>query len=184
MSSPFRPLGLARFWHFALLKWSPWDRWDSWWTSQHNSVVTSDEHGWPAAIFGVTHTLTRRNPYPQPGVRDTPNMGEGFTTTSISVYSRPFPVLLHYSFLLFQSLFFSVPFRCVRTIPSPHHTSVSVCLILSIFHIRIRSNPSEFQLRFILLPLLFGYNPYQPNPVVLRPLIVLCSVLTLLFRYV
>ena len=74
--------------------------------------------------------------------------------------------------------------------PSPYYTSVSVCLILSTFHIRIQSNPSKFRPRVILLLLLFGYNPYQPNPIAPRPLIVfcllfvLCSVLTLLFHYV
>ena len=91
---------------------------------------------------------------------------------SVSVRLRLFPSVPRPSTLFFPTiLFFSVPFRCIRTFPRPYYTSISVRLILSTFHIRIRSNLSEFQPRFILFPLLFGYNPYQPNPVALWPLV-------------
>ena len=40
------------------------------------------------------------------------------------------------------------------------------------------STSVSFDLAFILFPLLFGYNPYQPNPIAPRPLIVFCPLLS------
>ena len=91
---------------------------------------------------------------------------------SVSIRLRLFLSVPRPSTLFFPTiLFFSVPFRCVCNFPYPCYTSVSVRLILSTFHIRIRSDLSEFRPHFTLFPLLFGYNPYQPNPVAPRPLI-------------
>ena len=50
-------------------------------------------------------------------------------------------------------------------------------LILSVFHIRIRPVLVSSDLAFMLSLLLFGYNPYQPNPIVPRFLIIFCSLL-------
>ena len=98
---------------------------------------------------------------------------------TFSVHLRLFPSVPRPSTLFFLIiLFFSVLFCCVRTIPFLYHTSVFVHLILSTFHIRIRSDPSEFRPHFILFPLLFSYNPYQPNHVAPRPLIVFCLLLS------
>ena len=97
---------------------------------------------------------------------------------SVSVRLCLFPSVPRPSTLFFPTiLFFSVPFCCVHTFPRPYYTSVSVRLILSAFHIRIRPDLSEFRPCFILFLLLFGYNPYQPNPVTLRPFIVFCLLL-------
>ena len=90
---------------------------------------------------------------------------------SVSVRLRLFPSVLRPSITFFL---LSDPF-------SSHPLSV-LCfrhfrLILSAFHIRIRPVFSEFRPRFIVFPLLFGYNPYQPNPVAPRPLIVFCLLL-------
>ena len=91
---------------------------------------------------------------------------------SVSICSRLFSALLSHSFLLF----------CPS--PSPFVASVSVLcfrhfrLILSAFHIRIRPVLVSSDLAFILLLLLFGYNPYQPNPIAPRFLIVFCSLLS------
>ena len=49
------------------------------------------------------------------------------------------------------------------------------CLILSAFHIRIRPVLVSSDLAFMLSLLLFGYNPYQPNPI--APRFLLSSVL-------
>ena len=104
-------------------------------------------------------------------------------TFSVSVCSRPFSALPSHSFLLF----------CPS--PSPFVPSLSVFafrhfrLILSVFHIRIRPVLVSSDLAFMLSLLLFGYIPYQPNPIVPRFLIIFCSYCLmirspLLFRYV
>ena len=90
---------------------------------------------------------------------------------SVSVRLRLFLSILRPSITFFPTILsFSVPFRPIRV-------RVMFRLILSVFHIRIRLVFSEFRPRFILLPLLFGYNPYQPNPIIPRFLIIFCSLL-------
>ena len=74
--------------------------------------------------------------------------------------------------------YYSILLRPFLSHPSPYYTSVSIRLILSAFHIRIWPDLSELRPRFILFPLLFGYNPYQPNPIALRPFIVFCLLLS------
>ena len=81
---------------------------------------------------------------------------------SVPVRSPPFYYVLPYYSVLLRPL---LCFRFIRP-------------ILSAFHIRIRPVFSEFRPRFILLPLLFGYNPYQPNPIAPRSLIYFCSLLS------
>ena len=88
---------------------------------------------------------------------------------SISVRLRLFPSVLRPSITFFPTILsFSVPFSPIRVhvmFPSsPSHP-------FQAFHIRIRPVFSEFRPRFILLPLLFGYNPYQPNPIAPRSLL-------------
>ena len=102
---------------------------------------------------------------------------------SVSVCSRPFSALLSHSFLLsYPSPSLFVPSMSVLCF---HHFR----LILSAFHIRIRPVLVSSDLAFMQSLLLFGYNPYQPNPIV--PRFLLSSVLyclmihsSLLFRYV
>ena len=85
---------------------------------------------------------------------------------SVSVCSRLFSALLSYSCLLF----------CPS--PSPFVPSVSVlCFRLSVSSFQLSTLGSDpflvsSNLAFILLLLLFGYNPYQPNPIAPRFLIV------------
>ena len=99
---------------------------------------------------------------------------------SVPVRSPPFyPVPSYYSVLL----------RPFLLHPYPYYVSV---LSVSFFQLStLGSGPFSVSsdLAFILLLLLFGYNPYQPNPIAPRFLIV--SVLyclmvraSLLFRYV
>ena len=94
---------------------------------------------------------------------------------SISIHLRPFPSVLRPSITFFPTILpFSVPF--VASVPV-----LCFCLfrlILSAFHIRIRPGSVSSDLAFILFLLLFGYNPYQPNPIALRFLIVFCSLLS------
>ena len=85
------------------------------------------------------------------------------------------PILSYYSVLL-RPLLSMFAFRHFR-------------LILSVFHIRIRPVLVSSDLAFMLSLLLFGCNPYQPNPIVPRFLIIFCSYClmihsSLLFRYV
>ena len=85
---------------------------------------------------------------------------------TFSVRLRLFSALLLCSFLLFcpspSLLIASVSVLCFRLFR----------LILSAFHIRIRPVSVSSDLAFILFLLPFGYNPYQPNPITPRFLIV------------
>ena len=91
---------------------------------------------------------------------------------SVSVCSCLFSALLLCSFLLFCPS--PSPSYCIRVrIMFP-----SIRLILSAFHIRIRPVSVSSDLAFMLFLLLFGYNPYQPNPIAPRFLIVFCPLLS------
>ena len=87
---------------------------------------------------------------------------------SVPVRSPPFYHILSYYLILLRPL---------SSHPCPCYVSVISVSSFSAFHIRIRPVFSEFRPRFIVFPLLFGYNPYQPNPIAPRFLIIFCSLL-------
>ena len=99
---------------------------------------------------------------------------------SVPVRSPPFyHILSYYSVLLCPLL--SHPYPC----------SLSVISVSSFQPSTLGSDPFlvSSDLAFMLFLLLFGYNPYQPNPIVPRFLIIFCSYClmirsSLLFRYV
>ena len=78
---------------------------------------------------------------------------------SVPVCSRLF------SALLFYSSYYSVLLRPLLSHPCPYY--VSVPSVLSFQPSTLGFDPSSVSsdLAFILFPLLFGYNPYQPNPI-------------------
>ena len=87
---------------------------------------------------------------------------------SVSICSHPFSALLLCSSLLF------CPSPSLLPHPCPYYVSV---LSVSSFQLStLGSDPFSVisDLAFILLPLLFGCNPYQPNPIAPRSLIVFC----------
>ena len=99
---------------------------------------------------------------------------------SVPVHSPPFYYVLPYYCILLRPLL---------SHPCPCYVSVISISSFSAFHIRIRPVLVSSDLAFILFILLFGYNPYQPNPIVPRFLIIFCSYClmirsSLLFRYV
>ena len=99
---------------------------------------------------------------------------------SVPVRSPPFYYVPSYYSVLLHPLLLH---------PCPYYVSV---LSVSSFQLStLGSDPFSVSsdLTFILLLLLFGYNPYQPNPIVPRFLIIFCSYClmihsSLLFRYV
>ena len=99
---------------------------------------------------------------------------------SVPVCSPSFyPILPYYSVLLHPLL----------SHPCPYY--VSVLPVPSFQLSTLGSDPFlvSSDLAFMLSLLLFGYNPYQPNPIVPRFLIIFCSYClmirsSLLFRYV
>ena len=99
---------------------------------------------------------------------------------SVPVCSPPFYYVLPY---------YSILLRPFSSHPCPCYVSVISVSSFSAFHIRIRPVLVSSDLAFMLSLLLFGYNPYQPNPIVPRFLIIFCSYClmihsSLLFRYV
>ena len=84
---------------------------------------------------------------------------------SVPVCSPPFyPILPYYSVVL----------RPLLSHPCPYYVSVP-----SFQPSTLGSDPFSVSsdLAFILFPLLFSYNPYQPNPIAPRSLIVFCLLL-------
>ena len=95
---------------------------------------------------------------------------------SISVRLCLFPSVLRPSIMFLPAILsFSVPFLLH---PCPYYVSV---LSVSSFQLSTLGSdlfPVSSDLAFILFLLLFGYNPYQPNPIAPRFLIVFCSLLS------
>ena len=91
---------------------------------------------------------------------------------SVSVCSRPFSAL------------YSVPsYYSVYLCPLLLHLCPYCVSVLSVSSFQLSTLGSDpflvsSDLAFILLPLLFGYNPYQPNPIAPRFLIVFCPLLS------
>ena len=98
---------------------------------------------------------------------------------SVPVCSPPFYHILSY---------YSVLLRPLLSHPCP--CSLSVISVSSFQSSTLGSDPLvSSDLAFMLSLLLFGYNPFQPNPIVPRFLIIFCSYCLmisspLLFRYV
>ena len=89
--------------------------------------------------------------------------------STIPICSPPsYSILFYYSVLL----------RPLLLHPCPYY--VSVLSVLSFQPSTLGSDPSSVSsdLAFILFLLLFGYNPYQPNPIAPRSLIVFCLLLS------
>ena len=95
---------------------------------------------------------------------------------TFSVRLRPFPSVLRPSMMFLPAILsFSIPFLLH---PCPYYVSV---LSVSSFQLStLGSDPFSVSsdLAFILFLLLFSYNPYQPNPIAPRFLIVFCSLLS------
>ena len=95
---------------------------------------------------------------------------------SVSIRLRLFPSVLHPSIMFLPAILsFSVPFLL-----HPCSYYVSVLSVSSFQLSTLGSDPFSVSsdLAFILFLLLFGYNPYQPNPIALRFLIVFCPLLS------
>ena len=88
---------------------------------------------------------------------------------SVPIHSPPFYFILPYYSVLLHPLLLH---------PCPYY--VSVPSVPSFQPSTLGSDPFSVSsdLAFILFPLLFGYNPYQPNPIAPRSLIVFCLLLS------
>ena len=113
--------------------------------------------------FGLKgEILSRKNSSRTFSVRLCPSL-------SVPVRSPPFySVPSYYSVLLHPLLLHP----CLYYVSVPSVSSFQISTL--------GSDPFSvsFDLAFILFPLLFGYNPYQPNPIAPRLVIVFCPLLS------